>query len=114
MADLYADVPGLSRETTGFLTSNERNLVGTVYAGEPIVHVYNGRKDKLAALLQAVPKVLSNGANGVEDGKIVMEGLMQFPFEFGKPYNSGDCVRYIGAKAKNCGGGYHSPYRGHP
>ena len=32
--------------------------------------------------------MLSNGANGVEDGKIVMEGLMQFPFEFGKPYNA--------------------------
>ena len=70
-----------------------------MYAGEPIVHVYNGRRDKLAALLQAVPKVLSNGANGVEDGKIVMEGLMQFPFEFGKPYNAGDCTRYVGATA---------------
>ena len=113
---LIAGTTGLSSETTGFLTGQRANLVGTVYAGEPIVHVYNGRRDKLAALLQAVPKVLSNGANGVEDGKIVMEGLMQFPFEFGKPYNSGDCVRYVGTgRAKNCGGGssYHSPYRGH-
>ena len=86
-----------------------------MYAGEPIVHVYDGRRDKLAALLQAVPKVLSNGANGVEDGKIVMEGLMQFPFEFGKPYNGGDCTRYVGATASNCPGGrsYQSPYRGH-
>ena len=61
------------------------------------MHVYNGRRDKLAQLLQAVPHVLSNGAHGVKDGKIVMEGLMQFPFEFGKPYDSGDCARYVGA-----------------
>jgi len=113
---LIAGTTGLSTETTSFLQDNERNLVGTVYAGEPIVHVYNGRRDKLAQLLQAVPKVLSNGAHGVKDGKIVMEGLMQFPFEFGKPYNSGDCPRYIGATGTNCqsGGSYHSPYRGHP
>ena len=99
---LITGTTGLSSETTASSTDNERNLVGTVYAGEPIVHVYNGRRDKLAALLQAVPKVLSNGANGVEDGKIVMEGLMQFPFEFGKPYNSGDCVRYVGRPRPNC------------
>ena len=80
-----------------------------MYAGEPIVHIYNGRRDKLAALLQAVPHVLSNGANGVKDGKIVMEGLMQFPFEFGKPYNSGDCTRYVGATASNCPVGRQLP-----
>lgn len=113
---LISSTTGLSSETTGFLQDNEKNLVGTVYAGEPIVSVYNGRRDKLAQLLQAVPKVLSNGANGVKDGKIVMEGLMQFPFEFGKPYSAKDCTRYVGASAGNCGGGrsYHSPYRGHP
>jgi phospholipid/cholesterol/gamma-HCH transport system substrate-binding protein len=112
---LISGTTGLSSETGTFLTKNESNLVGTVYAGEPIVHVYNGRRDKLAQLLQAVPHVLSNGAHGVKDGKIVMEGLMQFPFEFGKPYNSGDCVHYVGATAGNCKGGrsYHSPYRGH-
>ena len=113
---LIGGTTGLSGDTTGFLQHNEKNLVGTVYAGEPIVHVYNGRRDKLAQLLQAVPHVLSNGANGVKDGKIVMEGLMQFPFEFGRPYSAKDCTRYVGATASNCGGGgsYHSPYRGHP
>jgi phospholipid/cholesterol/gamma-HCH transport system substrate-binding protein len=114
---LITGTTGLSSETSTFLQKNEGNLVGTVYAGEPIVHIYNGRRDKLAQLLQAVPHVLSNGANGVKDGKIVMEGLMQFPFEFGKPYSSGDCVHYVGASASNCrggGGSYHSPYRGHP
>ena len=111
---LISGTTGLSSETTTFLQRNEGNLVGTIYAGEPIVHVYNGRRDKLADLLQAVPHVLSNGANGVKDGKIVMEGLMQFPFEFGKPYSSKDCTRYVGATAANCAGGrsYHSPYRG--
>ena len=110
-----ATIRVITTETTAFLQRNEANLVGTIYAGEPIVHVYNGRRDKLADLLQAVPHVLSNGANGVKDGKIVMEGLMQFPFEFGKPYNSGDCARYVGATSANCKGGrsYHSPYRGH-
>jgi phospholipid/cholesterol/gamma-HCH transport system substrate-binding protein len=112
---LISGTTGLSTEATSFLDANGKNLIGTVYAGEPVVHVYHGRQDKLAQLLQAVPKVLSNGAHGVKDGKIVMEGLMQFPFEFGKPYNSGDCTRYIGATAGNCPGGrsYHSPYRGH-
>ena len=105
---------GLSSETSDFLQHNEQNLVGTIRAGEPIVHVYNGRRDRLADLLQAVPKVLSNGANGVVDGKIKMEGLMQFPFEVGKPYNAKDCTRYVGATASNCSGGgsYHSPYQG--
>ena len=113
---LISGTTGLSTETTAFLQRNEANLVGTTYAGEPIVHVYNGRRDKLADLLQAVPHVLSNGANGVKDGKIVMEGLMQFPFEFGKPYSAQDCTRYVGASAANCAGGrsYHSPYRGRP
>ncbi len=96
---LIGGTTGLSGDTTGFLQHNEKNLVGTVYAGEPIVHVYNGRRDKLAQLLQAVPHVLSNGANGVKDGKIVMEGLMQFPFEFGRPYSAKDCTRYVGATA---------------
>jgi virulence factor Mce-like protein len=111
---LISGTTGLSSETTAFLQHNERNLVGAVYAGEPIVHVYNGRRDKLASLLRAVPQVLSNGANGIKDGKIVMEGLMQFPFEFGKPYNAKDCVRYVDATAANCPGGrsYHSPYGG--
>jgi len=105
---------GLSGETTTFLDANADNLIGTVRAGEPIVHIYNGRRGKLAQLLQAVPNVLSNGANGVRDGKIKMEGLMQFPFEFGKPYSAKDCARYVGAKADNCAGGrrYHSPYGG--
>jgi phospholipid/cholesterol/gamma-HCH transport system substrate-binding protein len=113
---LISGTTGLSTETSTFLSANERNLVGTVYAGEPIVHIYNGRRDRLADLLQAVPHVLSNGAHGVKDGKIVMEGLMQFPFEFGRPYNSGDCAHYVGATASNCKGGdsYRSPYRGHP
>ena len=112
---LIAGTTGLSTETASFLQGNERNLVGTVWAGEPVVHVYHGRRDKLAQLLQAVPHVLSNGAHGIKDGKIVMEGLMQFPFEFGKPFDAGDCARYVGASAANCrgGGSYHSPYRGH-
>jgi phospholipid/cholesterol/gamma-HCH transport system substrate-binding protein len=115
ISSLISGTTGLSNETTDFLQTNEKNLVGTIYAGEPIVHVYNGRRDKLAQLLQAVPKVLSNGAHGVKDGKIVMEGLMQFPFEFGKPYSSKDCTRYAGATASNCPGSHHysSPYRGH-
>lgn len=112
---LIAGTTGLSSDTTSFLDANGGNLIGTVYAGEPIVHVYNGRRGKLADLLQAVPHVLSNGAHGVKNGKIVMEGLMQFPFEFGKPYSAKDCTRYVGATAANCPGGrsYHSPYRGH-
>ena len=112
---LIASSTGFSTDATAFLAKNEANLVGTVYAGEPIVHVYDGRRERLADLLQAVPHVLSNGAHGVRDGKIVMEGLMQFPFEFGRPYNAGDCTRYVGATGSNCrgGGSYSSPYRGH-
>ncbi len=112
---LIASSTGFSTDATTFLAKNEANLVGTVYAGEPIVHVYDGRRERLADLLQAVPHVLSNGAHGVRDGKIVMEGLMQFPFEFGRPYNAGDCTRYVGATGSNCrgGGSYPSPYRGH-
>lgn len=111
---LIRNSTGLSSETTSFLQANGDNLVGTVLAGEPTVHIYNGRRGKLAQLLQAVPNVLSNGAHGVRDGKIKMEGLMQFPFEFGKPYSAKDCTRYAGANASNCPGGrsYHSPYGG--
>lgn len=111
---LISSSTGLSSETTMFLQANGDNLIGTVQAGEPIVHVYNGRRGKLAQLLQSVPRVLSNGANGVRDGKIKMEGLVQFPFEVGKPYSAKDCARYVGARAANCGGGrsYDSPYGG--
>ena len=64
--------------------------------------------------MKPVPKVLSNGANGVEDGKIMMEGLVELPFDFSKPYSDQDCTRYAGATASNCPGGgrYHSPYGG--
>lgn len=112
---LISTSTGLTTDTTSFLQDTESDLVGAVEAGEPIVHIYNGRRDKLTQLLQAVPRVLSNGANGVADGKIRMEGLMEFPFDFGKPYSAKDCARYVGATAGNCPGGrsYHSPYGGH-
>lgn len=111
---LIAGSTGLATETTTFLDANEKNLVGTIWAGEPIVHIYHGRRGRLAELLQAVPKVLSNGAHGVKDGRIVMEGLMEFPFELGRPYSAKDCPTYVGASGPNCAGGghYSSPYRG--
>ena len=113
---LIAGSTGLSSDTSSFLEKNGGQLTRVVYAGEPIVHIYDGRRARLADLLKAVPHVLSNGAHGVRDGKIVMEGLMQFPFELGRPYNATDCTHYVGATASNCRGGrsYHSPYRGHP
>ncbi len=111
---LISGSTGLSTEATTFLEGSGDDLIGAIRAGEPTVHIYRGRTGRLAELLQAVPKVLSNGANGIHDGKIRMEGLMQFPFDFGRPYGTKDCIRYVGATAPNCpgGGSYHSPYGG--
>jgi virulence factor Mce-like protein len=111
---LIAGSTGLATETSRFLEANERNLTGTVWAGEPMVHIYNGRRGRLAELLEAAPTVLSNGAHSVKDGRIVMEGLLEFYGDFGRPYSAKDCPRYVGATGRNCaaGGHYSSPYRG--
>ncbi len=111
---LIAGSTGLSTEADRFVRATGDDFTGAVWAGEPIVHVYHGRRGRLADLLRAVPKVLGNGAAGIKDGKILMEGLMEFPFDRGHPYERPDCIRYVGASAPNCAGGgsYRSPYRG--
>lgn len=111
---LIASSTGLSSETSSFLEQHGDDLVTTIWAGEPIVHIYHGRRDRLRDLLRAVPHVLSNGAHGVRDGKIKMEGLMEFPWDWGRPYHRNDCTRYLGGRAANCpgGGSYSSPWGG--
>ncbi|TIC87929.1 MCE family protein [Nocardioides sp. GY 10113] len=88
---------------TAFLAEHRAETARALDGLAATLRVFADRHPAFAALLSKAPRVLTNGAAAVQDGKIQMEGVLSLAFL--DPYDAEDCPRYGDLAGKSCGGG---------
>ena len=98
---LIASTTTLGRLGTKLMAEDGDRIVDLTRSTGPTLRIVAAHSPDIAKLFDRVPTVLNNGANGIKDGRIQMEGMIGAnPYA---PYTAADCPRYESLAGSNCG-----------
>lgn len=100
IAALLGQATRSTRTAHGVLQDNEEHLIRLVGTVSPVLQTWAERRDRLEAVLEWMPAVLNNGASGIGEHGIKIDGYIEW--ESPEPYTSADCPRYPGLAGSNC------------
>lgn len=99
---LLGSTAALTDRGTALMTSESGRVMRLLHSTGPTLRTFAVHNSDFAQLVQRLPLVLSNGANGIKGHAIQMEGLIDLnPLD---PYTSADCTRFGLLAGSNCTG----------